>query len=67
MSFFLQFLIRKLEYEKKNNENRARIIIEIIEKMRKEVGPDFIISMKINCEECYPDGITQEGFLTACN
>ena len=22
--------------------------------------------MKINCEECYPDGITQEGFLTTC-
>ena len=49
-----------------NDENRARIIIEIIKKMRKEVGPDFIISMKINCEDGYPEGITQEGFLTAC-
>ena len=49
-----------------NDENRARIVIEIIEKMRKEVGPDFIISMKINCEDGYPGGITQEGFLTAC-
>ena len=49
-----------------NDENRARIIIEIIEKMRKEVGPDFIISMKINCEDGYPGGITQEGFFTAC-
>ena len=49
-----------------NDENRARMIIEIIQKIRKEVGPDFIISMKINCEDGYPGGITQEGFLTAC-
>ena len=49
-----------------NDENRARMIIEIIQKIRKEVGPDFIISMKINCEDGYPEGITQEGFLTAC-
>ena len=49
-----------------NDENRARMLIEIIEKMRKAVRPDFIISMKINCEDGYPGGITQEGFLTAC-
>ena len=42
------------------------MLIEIIEKMRKAVRPDFIISMKINCEDGYPGGITQEGFLTAC-
>ena len=49
-----------------NDENRARMLIEIIEKIRKAVRPDFIISMKINCEDGYPGGITQEGFLTAC-
>ena len=48
-----------------NNENRARIIIEIIEKIRKEVGNDFIISLKINCNDDMENGITEEGFLIA--
>ena len=34
-----------------SDENRARIIIEILEKMRPAVGKDFIISMKLNTEE----------------
>ena len=59
-------------YNKRNDEyggsdeNRARILIEIIERIRKAVGPDFIISMKINCEDSIPGGITIEGFITAC-
>ena len=59
-------------YNKRNDEyggsdeNRARILIEIIERIRKAVGPDFIISMKIDCEDSIPGGITIEGFITAC-
>ena len=58
-------------YNKRNdeyggtNENRARIIIEIIEKIRKEVGNDYIISLKINCNDDMENGITEEGFLIA--
>ena len=47
-----------------SDENRARIIIEILEKMRPAVGNDFIISMKINPEEG-EGGITENGVITA--
>ena len=40
-----------------NDENRARILIEIIQRIRKAVGNDFIISMKINCEDGIPSGM----------
>ena len=49
-----------------NNENRARILVEIIEKIRKAVGNDFIISLKINCDDNIENGITEEGFIVAC-
>ena len=48
-----------------SDENRARMIIEILEKMRPAVGNDFIISMKINTEEG-EGGITENGVITAC-
>ena len=48
-----------------NDENRARFLIEIIQKVRKAVGNDFIISVKINSEENDPNGITEEGFILA--
>ena len=47
-----------------SDENRARIIIEILEKMRPAVGKDFIISMKMNTEEG-EGGITENGVITA--
>ena len=49
-----------------NDENRARIIVEIIEKIRKSVGNDFIISIKLNCRDGIENGIRKEGFITAC-
>ena len=49
-----------------NDENRARIIIEIIQKIRKEVGKDFIISIKLNCDDGIENGITINGFLNTC-
>ena len=48
-----------------SDENRARIIVEILEKMRPAVGNDFVISMKINTEEG-EGGITENGVITAC-
>ena len=49
-----------------SNENRARIIVEIIQKIRKKVGNEYILILKINSEDDDPNGITPEGFLTAC-
>ena len=56
---------RNDEYEG-NSKNRARIIIEIIEKIRKEVGNDFIISLKINSEDGIENGISEDDFILTC-
>ena len=51
-----------------NDENRARFLIEIIKKIRKAVGEDFIISLKLNSYDGdkFKNGITESGFLTTC-
>ena len=49
-----------------NGKNRARIIIEIIEKIRKEVGIDFIISLKINSDDGIENGISEDDFILTC-
>ena len=49
-----------------SNENRARFITEIIKKIREKVGKEYILILKINSEDNDPNGITPEGFITAC-
>jgi len=49
-----------------SDENRARFLVEIINKVREKVGKDYIVGMKINSEDGDKNGITEEGFLTAC-
>ena len=49
-----------------SDENRARFLLEIIEKVREKVGKDYIVGMKINTEDGDVNGITEEGFLKAC-
>lgn len=44
-------------------ENRARVIFEIYEEMRKAVGNDYPILLKINSEDCMEDGLTCEDSL----
>ena len=41
-------------------------MIEIIKKIREKVGKDYIVILKINSEDDGPNGITPNGFLTAC-
>jgi 2,4-dienoyl-CoA reductase-like NADH-dependent reductase (Old Yellow Enzyme family) len=59
-------------YNKRNDEyggsieNRARFMIETIKKVRKNVGNDYLISLKINCRENLEDGITEEDFIVYC-
>ena len=49
-----------------NDENRARFLCEIIEKIKEKVGKDFIVGVKINSEDGDENGITEEGFIMAC-
>ncbi len=49
-----------------SDENKVRIIIEIIQKIRKVVGEDFIISVKINVNDGIENGINENILLTAC-
>ena len=49
-----------------SDENRARFVIEIIQKIRQKIGNEFILILKINSEDDDPNGITPEGFITAC-
>jgi len=48
-------------------ENRARIIMEIYAAIRKEVGTDFPILIKINSEDFMEDGLTSEESIIVCN
>ena len=49
-----------------SDENRARFLVEIINKVREKVGKDYIVGIKINSEDGDKNGITEEGFITAC-
>ena len=68
--FFGSFL--SPHYNKRNdeyggsNENRARIMIETIKKVRKNVGNDYFIILKINCRESFDDSFTIEDFIDYC-
>ena len=46
-----------------STENRARFLLEIIEKIREKVGKDYIVGLKINSEDGKEGGITEEGFI----
>jgi 2,4-dienoyl-CoA reductase-like NADH-dependent reductase (Old Yellow Enzyme family) len=41
-------------------ENRTRFLIEVYEKVRKYVGTDFTVTIKINGSDYFPDGLTSE-------
>jgi 2,4-dienoyl-CoA reductase-like NADH-dependent reductase (Old Yellow Enzyme family)/thioredoxin reductase len=40
--------------------NRSRFMIEVLQEVRKAVGPDFPISLRLSVEECIKDGYTFE-------
>lgn len=45
-------------------KDRTRFIIEVLESVRKAVGPDFPISLRISAEECIKDGYSTEDVQT---
>lgn len=44
--------------------NRSRFIIEVLQEVRKTVGLDFPISLRLSVEECIKDGYTVEDIQT---
>ena len=40
--------------------NRSRFMIEVLQEVRKTVGPDFPISLRLSVEECIKEGYTFE-------
>lgn len=47
-------------------EKRARILVDVLHAIREVVGPDFFITVKINCEDFIEGGLTTEDSLIAC-
>jgi 2,4-dienoyl-CoA reductase-like NADH-dependent reductase (Old Yellow Enzyme family) len=45
-------------------ENRMRFGIEVLEAMRAEVGPDYIIGMRMSADELIDDGLSHQDCLT---
>lgn len=46
-------------------ENRVRLAVEVLVAIRKAVGPDFPVFIKLNSEDFLPDGLTVEDMLKA--
>jgi len=47
-------------------ENRFRIVTEMLAATRQAVGNEFIIGMRISAEELEPDGLDQPAWLNIC-
>ncbi|MBA4369580.1 MAG: NADH oxidase [Desulfobacterium sp.] len=47
-----------------NIEGRMRFVMEIFREMRKQVGPDFPIGIKINSSDFHREGFSEEDALT---
>ncbi len=46
-------------------ENRARIILEVLEAIRRRVGRDYPVLIKMNCRDCLEGGLELEDALQA--
>ena len=47
-------------------ENRMRFLIRVYELVRETVGPDYPVLIKINGEDCFPNGVTIDQSLAVC-
>lgn len=48
-------------------EKRMRFLRETLQRMRAEVGEDYPILVKINCDDCMPGGLGPEGYADICS
>lgn len=49
-----------------SQENRSRMLVDILKDMRSKTGADFSIIVKVNASDFVPGGLDMEGFLTTC-
>ncbi|MEM8497771.1 MAG: FAD-dependent oxidoreductase [Pseudomonadota bacterium] len=49
-----------------SDENRFRMVAEMIAATRKVVGSDFVIGMRISADELEPDGLDEAAWLDIC-
>ena len=47
-------------------ENRSRLLVEVYEEVRRRVGPDYGILIKINCQDFVPGGTDFADVLYVC-
>jgi len=46
-------------------ENRARILLEVLQDIREKTGDSVSVIVKINCTDAYPEGAAIDDFLTS--
>ena len=49
-----------------SQENRSRILVDILKDMRRKTGPGFSIIVKVNASDFVPGGLEAGEFLTTC-
>ena len=64
--FLTPYYNRRIDEYGGTNENRAKMLLETYQITKKTVGKDYPVIVKINCTDGIDDGITPEGFYTAC-
>lgn len=64
--FYLSKFISPLFNHRADRYAGAHILPAILAAMRSHTSDDFIVTMKINCSDEFPGGLTQQGFLEAC-
>jgi 2,4-dienoyl-CoA reductase-like NADH-dependent reductase (Old Yellow Enzyme family) len=47
-------------------ENRLRFLKEVVSSIRSEVGPDFVVGLRISADELEEDGLLADDSLAAC-
>ena len=47
-------------------ENRARLLMQVVERVRKVVGKRYPILVKLNSEDCLEGGLTNKEMLSVC-
>jgi 2,4-dienoyl-CoA reductase-like NADH-dependent reductase (Old Yellow Enzyme family) len=46
-------------------QNRVKVLLDVLQAIRKSVGPDFPVLIKLNCQDFYDNGLVLSDALTA--
>lgn len=64
--FLTPYYNKRTDEYGQTDENRSRMLVETFQHVREKVGNDYPILVKINCMDGIENGITFNGFRTAC-